>query len=1226
MKKIIYIVIFFLISFELIGQNEVGLPIIKNYYPIDFHAHFQTWDGLQDDDGIMFFANSDGVLTFDGTYWDLLELSNEQTVRTIKKSKSGKIYLAGDNVLGYLSVDSTNNLKFVSLFDSIPEKYQDFTSLWDMKIENNYVYVQSSKYLFVINEKNNSIKVHISEKNFFNLFVSSKNQVFVSGIGFYSILKNDQLETNNIGENIINFFERKDTVFCVTSNNNIYYFDKNQNNIFYKHFDFDFSGISFSRTVLFQDKYLLYTTYNKGLIMIDFDGNLIFRINKESGLIGDNIYNVFFDNIGNIWILTSNGISYIEFASPIRVLDSRYDFDISHPIFLSYFNNKIFTCTGHMLYQIEIKNNSKPIFTNIPEGSGQTWDAINIGDEIYLSHNTQILRIDKEGNTKKYGPSQNVWTIKKIPNSKNDYIVGCSKGIFHYKYDGDSLRFQKKIENFNQNVRELYFDKDNYLWTSQNDDGVYKLKLSDTLSIESSEFYGIKKGLTNSNSTEFFEFENNLFISTYKTLFIYDYDLDTIHEFHPITDLFDIKDKTILQLIGIDSIGNFWFEYYDENYNSEIFCYKKEGDKFIETNKFAKQLINHSLSFISQYNKNTVIAGNSRNYAFLNLDNPSSCEHSFNTFVRKIYTTNDSLLYGGNILDKNGRIIRENTNKNKLIIEYKDNDLRFLFAANCFSEPDKTRYRVKLVNYDNDWSLWSYETKKDYTNLPPGNYEFLVEAKNIFDQTSKIASFKLYVKYPWYRTIYAYIFYFLLLLLLLFGVVKLFTYRIKRKNEKLEELVNERTQQIQQNNAELEQQKEEILTQAEELLIVNQELEKFSIIIRETDNAVILADKDGNFVWVNPAFTKIFGYTFEELINDVSSNLIADRTEPHIKKIVNRCLTKKVTVEYELKLKNRFGKDIWIHTTLTPLIDDEGNIVSLVAIDSDITNQKNAEKRIIEQKDQITSSIKYALKIQESILPSKQEIGILFDNFIIYEPKDIVSGDFYWVSNVFRTENNKFRRVPNVENGLKVGHTVYFAAVDCTGHGVPGAFMSLIGSRLLGEIVNEQRISKPKDILYHLDFKLSRVLKRSQKRNYDGMVVSICRFDKMLENKQEVLKVTFAGAKQHISYYSQKTKKFTKLRGSARQIGFVVNENLEFFDKEFTLTNGDSLFLYSDGLKDLNNPQRESFGHTQIINILRENINKPIEDIGVELKKKMNEWLKDEHQRDDITFIGLKIK
>ncbi|MBN2662524.1 MAG: PAS domain S-box protein [Bacteroidales bacterium] len=1224
MKKNLLLIFFSLITGLINAQiDTIGFPIITNYSPLTYKAHFQNWGATQDSYGIMYFANGDGLLIFDGANWQTIEFHDEESARDVAITKSGKIFVAGDNNLGYLTSDSTFNLKFISLLDSIPDRYQDFRTIWDLKTCGDTVYARSSDYIFVI--ANNKIKTYHTKQPSFSLYVNSKNEAYSCISGAWLKIKNDSLYYYPNNERIFSFVSRNDTVFAISIDNKIFNIKNNQLEL-YNQFTFIFGRTAISDLRLYLNKFLIYSTYN-GIFILDFNGKLYLKLNKDVGINSTNVYSSFIDNINNLWVLTSNGLSYVELSSPIRMIDERANLEITHPSFFTFLHKKIYACSGHKTYQINRDNYGIYNPTNITTASGQSWEAINIGNELYISHNPNILRIDKNNNVKAYGPETNIWTIKKSPFYANDYIVGTNKGFYLYKYNGDSLKFQFKIKDFEKEARSLHFDIDNNLWVGISHEAIYKIKIDSSYKITNIKTYNENKGLSNTNSIVFFEWNDTILISTYKNLFFFDSKKDSICKFHLITDNFDIKGKRILQLIGIDNFNNFWFEYYNDNLDAEIFCFRKQGDKFIEVNKFAKRLLNFSLGFTQNYDSSHTVIGTSKGFAFINNKMDYQDTFLYRPIVSKIYySTKDSLLYGGYILNPNGSFSREYTNKNKLEIEFKNNNLRFIYAAPFYVATEKTQYRVMLKNYDENWSSWTSETKKEYTNLPPGNYVFMVEAINIYGKKSQISEFNLYIKYPWYRTIYAYIFYVIILILFLIALVKFFTFRLKRRNDKLEELVNERTLQIQQKNSELEQQKEEILTQAEELQIVNQELEKLSTIVRETDNAVILTDKDGDFIWVNNAFTKIFGYTLQELVTKVSQNIISDQTDEETRKTVNKCLTEKVTVEYELKLKNKTNQEIWVHTTLTPILDEEGEITSLIAIDADITPMKMYEKQIKEQRDQITASIRYARAIQESILPAQKEIDTVFDNFIIFKPKDIVSGDFYWISNLFTQIDGRLTHVRDDNPSLKVGYSVFFAVVDCTGHGVPGAFMSLISSHLLGEIINEQRYSNTKEIMEQLDVYLSKALKRSSSKNYDGMVVSLCRFDKVINNNLIQTKVTFTGAKQHISYYKNSTKKLTKIRGAARQIGFVLNKNIQFKEHKFFLEKGDTIFMYTDGLKDLNNPERESFGHSQIRAILEKNIDNPINEIGETLKNKMNNWLGNDFQRDDITFLGLRIK
>ncbi len=1221
-KKIFVIIFFFIIISDSFSQGFIGFPLYENYSYKDYHAHYQNWEALQTQDGLMFFANSDGLLVFDGSKWQVL--NTENTLRNIVQIDDGTIYVAGGNIFSKVSVSENGELKLISLINIFPDEYRGSLDIWDMATAGDSVIFRTTNFIFIVFHEKVVEIINVEGKRIYDIFYSVSNHaIYLNCRNELYKITDSQLVSLNFQEQIIYFYNKNDSTYFFTIESRIYRISKNDEIKFVDSLEYNLSGISFGKIQLYKEKYLLFSTANKGLIVVDFNGNLIAHLDKNAGLPSDNTYFAYIDNKDNIWFGSDNGLSYIELNSPLRVIDEHNGIDITMPLCLCDFNNSLYVNTGYYFYKISLNNYSPEIKKiNI---RGQVWDGIVIDSNLYITHNTQIYKIDTADNLFRFGPGENIWKIIKIPYWDNKFLISSSNGIYRAEYKEDSLYIDSNMI-FSGSVRDMAFDSLNNLWLYAPLSGLYKTKLTDSLTLDSLFLYDDSKGLSEFSSMQLFPWRDKMFISVYKTLFIYNYKNDTIYPYYQITGNFDLSGKKILQLIQIDNNDNFWFEYYDENFNSRVFALKYENGEFVEQNNYGQRMFNFTVSFIKNITDNTLIFGAGKGLALLDLNTNWGKEvyEPYNVLIRKVQLLeNDSVVFGGYSIKDSSLITCQADGK--IIISYKNHNIKIEFSAPFFIESKNTQYRFMLENYDEKWSAWTFETKKDYTNLPPGNYIFKVQALNIFDQKSKIATIKITVKAPWYRTTLAYIVYFLLFVLLIYGLVQFFTFRLKKRNEKLEAIVDERTREIKLKNAELEQQKEEILTQAEELQVVNNELEKLSTIVRQTDNAVILTDKDGNFVWINSAFTKIFGYTFDELVNEISPNIISDNTDPEIRQIIQKCLTEKITVEYELKVRNKFDKEIWVHTTLTPILDEDDQVASLVAIDSDITKIKIAEKQILEQRDQITASIRYARTIQESVLPAQSEISQFFDNFIIFKPKDIVSGDFYWMSNLFRTQNGRLTRVLDKKLVFKPGYTLFFAVVDCTGHGVPGAFMSLIGNHLLGEIINEERFDNPKVILQQLDYKLSRVLKRSQTKNYDGMVVSLCRFDKYLDNDAETVKVTFAGSKQHITYYKLAEKKFVKLRGSARQIGFVINEDIEFFTQEFTLQKDDYLFLYSDGLKDLNSPQRDSFGYSRIVSILSKNIDKPIDEIKKILEDAMNNWLQDDLQRDDITFIGLKI-
>ncbi|HCX99089.1 MAG TPA: hypothetical protein DG754_03030, partial [Bacteroidales bacterium] len=263
------------------------------------------------------------------------------------------------------------------------------------------------------------------------------------------------------------------------------------------------------------------------------------------------------------------------------------------------------------------------------------------------------------------------------------------------------------------------------------------------------------------------------------------------------------------------------------------------------------------------------------------------------------------------------------------------------------------------------------------------------------------------------------------------------------------------------------------------------------------------------------------------------------------------------------------------------------------------------------QNKQTHASIQYAHTIQQAILPDRKSIDEHFENFIIYKPKDVVSGDFYWFSQLQKS-------------GKKGTERFIFAVADCTGHGVPGAFMSMIGSRILCEIINEKKIKDPAKILTELDKMLKLVLHQETSENFDGMDVSLC----LIERIDEVqYLVKFAGANRPLLFYSNSQGLVEVIKGNRKSIGSVLPDiDSQYENKLLHLRSGDSIFLYTDGITDQNNEFGKKFTSKKLITIIQDSIESPMQIIGEELDMILNRFKGKETQRDDITVVGLRVK
>lgn len=290
--------------------------------------------------------------------------------------------------------------------------------------------------------------------------------------------------------------------------------------------------------------------------------------------------------------------------------------------------------------------------------------------------------------------------------------------------------------------------------------------------------------------------------------------------------------------------------------------------------------------------------------------------------------------------------------------------------------------------------------------------------------------------------------------------------------------------------------------------------------------------------------------------------------------------------------------------TYTAIALENANLVENLEVKiKERTFEVVKQKEIIEESNKhITDSIKYAKRIQDAFLPSEESISEHFKNsFIFYKPKDIVSGDFYW----FERKGNK----------------ILFAVVDCTGHGVPGAFMSIIGFNGLNQIVNEYNYTKPSDILTQLNKNISNTLKQTveDSKIRDGMDVSICAID------LDTYTLEFAGAYNPL--FIIRNNNLMKFKGDKHPIGNYYNsEDFIFTNNEIKLFPEDKIYIFSDGFADqFGGPHSKKLKYNYFRQLLLEHHQKPMSDQKGAIENYFEDWKKGYEQIDDVCLIGIAI-
>lgn len=305
------------------------------------------------------------------------------------------------------------------------------------------------------------------------------------------------------------------------------------------------------------------------------------------------------------------------------------------------------------------------------------------------------------------------------------------------------------------------------------------------------------------------------------------------------------------------------------------------------------------------------------------------------------------------------------------------------------------------------------------------------------------------------------------------------------------------------------------------------------------------------------------------------------------------------TVATEMDFPTEMGKRV-MQVNAIPEYDESNKIESVLVVSHDITERKLIELEIQNKNKKITESINYAKRIQNAILPNNRVINkALPDSFILYKPKDVVSGDFPWY--------------------MQVKDDIYIAAVDCTGHGVPGALLSLIGYFLLNDIVRSRKITEPGIILDLLDEGVTTTLRQDEDATTkDGMDIALCKIN---YNTREV---EYAGA--HRPLYIMRNSVMEEIKGNKFPIGGGIFKNqTNFTNTKLKLDKGDTIFFSSDGFPDqFGGPEVRKFGPKKVREIIERVHKLPMNEAAAVFDQEWEGWRGDEKQTDDVLLIGIK--
>jgi PAS domain S-box-containing protein len=405
----------------------------------------------------------------------------------------------------------------------------------------------------------------------------------------------------------------------------------------------------------------------------------------------------------------------------------------------------------------------------------------------------------------------------------------------------------------------------------------------------------------------------------------------------------------------------------------------------------------------------------------------------------------------------------------------------------------------------------------------------------------------------------------------------------------------------------------------------SKDIDNYRSIIDQANDALIVIDiVDGRIHQTNPSAAAMLGYSEEEILKKKLFDLHPKEMLEKSSSIVADVWEEKGLIYKDIPFVKKDGTLLPVECSakVAPFAGRPAIVIYARDISERLKLEREVElqSNIIEQKNKdITDSITYARRIQEAILPSDDEMKrVLDDCFVFYRPKDIVSGDLYWANTVTTT--------PADGKGVKLS---LVAAVDCTGHGVPGAFMSIVGHTILEQTLTEKSVNNPGQALDYLSKGVIRTLKQNAGDDFsikDGMDIALC----ALNNSTREL--NFAGANNPM--YVVRNGELMQFSGDKQPIGAYVKEIKPFTNHKVQLEKGDCVYIFTDGIADqFGGPKGKKYKYKQLKEILSANYAKPMSEQRQLIVESVDAWMnypseqssQPYEQTDDMLVIGFRV-
>lgn len=752
---------------------------IINYTRHQYKAANQNWMVEQHPNGWMYFANNKGLLEFDGVEWNTYPIHNAKT-RAVKAGSNGKIYVGGLGQFGYFTPNKLGRLDYICLSQKIDKR--SVGNIWNILIADECVYFQSDRSVFCL-EKDKLTRVDCTEDImcsailYNKFYIATSNGLYLlSGKIFQPLPRTKEISRSKI----VGLLPFENKILVVSSQHGMYLYDGKTVSAYHSDADSFLKENQLFCSAI-QDSMLALGSVQNGVLLLNIRRNIAEKISIDNGLQNKTILSLSFDRNKNLWLGLDNGIDYVRLDSPLYFMLSK-NTAIGAGYSTCRFKGKLYLGTNQGLYVANNSNLRSPNTTvSFVSGTrGQVWSLTEYDNTLFCGGGNALTAINSAQGSYQVEGIRGVWSIKPFNTSPNTLLAGSYGGLYLLHKEGGRWQVAHKIEDGSYSAKTMYIeDGSDAVWVANKESGLYRLTLSnDFKKVDKSKNYN-SQSLPAGDNVYITKIDNEIVVASRQGLFRYNQMKDSLEAFSELENKLD--GKVAYTYLMQDVEHNLW---YVSNGRVKMLPFDKFTQTYQNTKvgSYLKDYLIEDFEHIGIYDKYAVI-GTEEGFCLLDyeMERQENRDFDLNPQIRKVFMTGkrDSLVYGWSFTKP----------LNGLVLNYKDNSLRFECSANNYDRLSQTLYSFRLVGVDHSWTQYTSSPIKEYTDLKEGIYTFEVQATTDLMKKSVKASLTFEVLPPWYRSWWAYLLYGILttcgLIIIYYYITKKQKKVIREKNKEL---------------------------------------------------------------------------------------------------------------------------------------------------------------------------------------------------------------------------------------------------------------------------------------------------------------------------------------------------------------------------------------------------------------------------------------------------------